>query len=315
MDQSKDLIIELKKQNNHLQEENNLLRKELLVINELFEDFVNSEISKNGKKYVLLDYLPNCYPRYGFGRPPHHKINQILNKYFDTFHHRLKEIYLLKDQLISIPLHPSLDDRPFWINNWMPPIDSATLYSFIVREKPKLFVEIGSGISTKFARHAINTNQLNTTIISIDPQPREEVDRLCDQIIREPVENLDMAFFKQLKKSDILFIDGSHRAFQNSDVTALLLEIIPDLAPGVIVHFHDICWPIDYPPEWSDRFYNEQYILGAYLLAEWKQIEVLQANAFISENNELSQVLHPLWDDLQLKAEFGSSFWFQMLSL
>ncbi len=29
---------------------------------------------------------------------------------------------------------------------------------------------------------------------------------------------------------------------------------------------HDIFLPDDYPPEWADRYYSEQYLLAAWLL-------------------------------------------------
>ena len=29
---------------------------------------------------------------------------------------------------------------------------------------------------------------------------------------------------------------------------------------------HDILLPFDYPAEWADRFFNEQYLLASYLL-------------------------------------------------
>ena len=41
---------------------------------------------------------------------------------------------------------------------------------------------------------------------------------------------------------------------------------IRGLAPGVLVGIHDICLPFDYPPDWLDRYYSEQYLLAASLL-------------------------------------------------
>lgn len=39
------------------------------------------------------------------------------------------------------------------------------------------------------------------------------------------------------------------------------LELLPNLRKGVIVHFHDIYLPLDYPQFMCDRFYSEQYVL------------------------------------------------------
>ena len=60
----------------------------------------------------------------------------------------------------------------------------------IAKYKPKTYIEIGSGNSTKVTRKAINENVLDTEIISIDPFPRANIDHLAHKIIREPFENL-----------------------------------------------------------------------------------------------------------------------------
>ena len=66
-----------------------------------------------------------------------------------------------------------------------------------------------------------------------------------------------------LSAGDMVFIDNSHRAFQNSDVTVFFTEVLPALPAGVAYGIHDIFLPDDYPAGWSDRFYNEQYLLAA----------------------------------------------------
>ena len=93
------------------------------------------------------------------------------------------------------------------------------------------------------------------------------MDAVCDTVIRQPLETLDTAgIIENLQAGDILFVDGSHRCFTNSDVTVVFLEILPRLQPGVLVHFHDILLPYDYPPAWSRRYYSEQYLLACWLL-------------------------------------------------
>jgi hypothetical protein len=129
-----------------------------------------------------------------------------------------------------------------------------------------------------------------------------------------PVEAVDLSIFDDLSDGDILFIDSSHRTLQNSDVTVLFLEVIPRLKPGVVVQIHDICLPYDYPPEVVERFYSEQYLLAAYLLAEGSRIRVRLPNLFISYDNELRSALDPLWELSELRTvdRRGGSFWFQM---
>jgi hypothetical protein len=64
------------------------------------------------------------------------------------------------------------------------------------------------------------------------------------------------------------------------DVLHEFLDILPQLNNGVIVHVHDIFTPSDYPHEWivqSKRFWNEQYLLEAFLTnnSEWEVIGAL----------------------------------------
>jgi hypothetical protein len=47
----------------------------------------------------------------------------------------------------------------------------------------------------------------------------------------------------------------------------LLFDVIPRLAAGVVVHFHDVFWPFEYPLEWIEEghAWNEAYLLRAFL--------------------------------------------------
>ena len=88
------------------------------------------------------------------------------------------------------------------------------------------------------------------------------------RIIRERVEQLDPEFFASLGPSDLLFIDSSHMVRPGGDVLFLLQRILPRVAPGVLVHIHDVFTPFDYPERWLvDKvcFWNEQYVLESFL--------------------------------------------------
>src|SRR5690606_4967570 len=63
-------------------------------------------------------------------------------------------------------------------------------------------------------------------------------------------QDVPLEVFSALQDGDILFIDSSHVSKVGSDVNDQLFRILPALAPGVFVHFHDIFWPFEYPPEW-----------------------------------------------------------------
>lgn len=189
--------------------------------------------------------------------------------------------------LRKIPIEADPDGTtPFWANGWLPGLDGMLLYSLVRHRAPKIFLEVGSGNSTKFVRQAIADANLATQIVSIDPHPRASVDRLCDVVIRSPVEELPGAeLAKLVATADMLFVDNSHRAFQNSDVTVFFTEMLPALRPGTIYGIHDIVLPDDYSPQWADRFYNEQYMLVAYLLGGAAGDDVLFPGLYATGKN------------------------------
>jgi hypothetical protein len=115
-------------------------------------------------------------------------------------------------------------------------------------------------------RRSIDDHGLGTRLVSIDPHPRAETEALCNEVVRQPLEDTDLSIFAALGPDDICFIDNSHLAFQNSVVTVFMLEVLPSLRPGVLVGIHDIMLPGDYPEAWRERFYNGQYLLAAFLL-------------------------------------------------
>ncbi|MDG1857699.1 MAG: class I SAM-dependent methyltransferase, partial [Emcibacteraceae bacterium] len=208
------------------------------------------------------------------------------------------------------------ENLPTWNNEFLPGLDIVGIYGMIATKKPKKYIEIGSGNSTKVARKAISDNQLETQIISIDPYPRANIDHLSDKVIREPFENLkDIQFIiDELNENDILFIDNSHRVFPNSDAMICFLELLPQLKKSVIVHIHDIYLPYDYPQFMCDRFYNEQYMLAAFVLANPEKYKTILPNFFISEDKELSETIAPMWDHANLKEveKHGGSYWLQI---
>ena len=156
---------------------------------------------------------------------------------------------------------------------------------------------------------------MRTTITCLDPNPRTDIEAIADVRIPTPLEECDLSLFDELEEPDILFMDGSHRAFVNSDATVFFLEVLPALKPGVLVQIHDIKLPYDYPTEWVERLYNEQFLLGSYLLAETRIFEVLLPNALISNDAELRGALdsiyeHGCMDDIP---PVGASFWIRKL--
>ena len=146
--------------------------------------------------------------------------------------------------------------------------DAELYYSIIRNYQPNKIIEIGSGYSTLMATEAIKKNNNQCSITCIEPFEMDWLEKLEINIIREKVEMLSRDVFHSLAKNDILFIDSSHVIRPQGDVIFAMLEILPVLKPGVLVHFHDIFTPNDYPSKWLTeefRLWNEQYLLEAFL--------------------------------------------------
>jgi hypothetical protein len=261
---------------------------------------------------IHLDYPVRSVPRYGHGRPPHPRLAAIIDRGRDRYRGLLESFLAHRECFLRIPLDaPAGAPDPHWVNGWFPGLDAIALHCLLAGNDPARYLEVGSGMSTRIARRAIRDHGLRTRIVSIDPCPRAEIDPICDEVVRAPFEDVDVAVVDQLGDGDILFVDGSHRCFMNSDVTAQFLDVIPRLRPGVLVHLHDIFLPWDYPPAWADRFYSEQYLLAVALLAEGPHLEILLPNAFVSLDDELRRVLEPIWQDPHMAGvqADGGSFW------
>jgi len=183
--------------------------------------------------FTIVDYPYSSEIRYGAGRPAHPELTALIGAGRETYSDLIASLGDLQADFATIPLGGTYDGpTPFWLNAWFSPLDAMALTGLLKRHNPRRMIEVGSGVSTKYARRAIRTYGLQTHLTSIDPQPRNEIDQLCDQVIRLPLERCDPAIFQSLEAGDICFIDSSHRTFQGSDVTVFFLEILPDLNPG-----------------------------------------------------------------------------------
>jgi hypothetical protein len=101
-------------------------------------------------------------------------------------------------------------------------------------------------------------------------------------VIRDKLQNVPLSIFQALKPNDVFFVDSSHVAKIGSDVNYILFEILPALKPGVVVHFHDVLWPFEYPLNWvvKGRAWNEAYMLRAFLEYNSK-FEIILLNCFV----------------------------------
>jgi len=170
---------------------------------------------------------------------------------------------------------PARPGIPNWVNDFLTPVDMAILYGIIRETRPARYIEIASGMSTRVAHAAKTDGQLATEIISIDPWPRLEVEKLCDRAIRARLEDHTAQLLTLVQPGDVVFLDGSHRTFPGSDVTVFFLDVLPTLPPGCILHIHDIYLPDDYPADLLPRLWSEQYMLAAWLLGGGSGVEII----------------------------------------
>ena len=123
----------------------------------------------------------------------------------------------------------------------------------------------------------------------------------------------DESIFQQLKENDILFIDSSHTVRIGGDVNNLILDVIPFIKPGVIVHFHDICLPFEYPSVYYTNpafrvFWTEAYLLQAFLCCN-EEFEILLAmNHLQAKHMDKFCQVFPHFD-LNMNWGISSSFW------
>lgn len=153
--------------------------------------------------------------------------------------------------------------------------DAIMLYCMLREAQPRRIIEVGSGFSSAamldMAEHAFGRS---IEFIFIDPDMtrlrgllRPE-DGARATLIEKRVQEVPVETFTALQANDVLFIDSSHVSKIGSDVNRLFFDVLPALAPGVLIHIHDVAGNFDYPREWLEegRAWNEQYLLRAFLM-------------------------------------------------
>ncbi len=197
---------------------------------------------------------------------------------------------------VPFSYRPGGNTRYYYANAWFSSADAIALYSILRHYRPKSVVEIGSGFSSA-AMLDINDMFLDkkTHFTFIEPRPQRlfdlfnQEDRNKYVVLQKRVQDVSLGVFRALSANDILFVDSSHVVKIGSDVAHIFFAILPVLRPGVIVHFHDIFWPFDYPKEWLlalpySRVWNEAYFLRAFLQFN-AEFEIMYFNSFLAERH------------------------------
>ena len=153
--------------------------------------------------------------------------------------------------------------------------DAIMLYSMLREARPRRIIEVGSGFSSA-AMLDLNDRVLGGAVefTFIDPDMHRLRPLLRDgdagrvTLIERRVQEVPLDAFAALGAGDVLFIDSSHVSKIGSDVNRLYFDVLPALAPGVLIHIHDVAGNLEYPREWFDegRAWNEQYLLRAFLM-------------------------------------------------
>jgi hypothetical protein len=162
-------------------------------------------------------------------------------------------------------------------------IGDAIIYVCMLRYlRPGRLIEVGSGASSAvaldtFARFFTERPRCSF----IDPYPDYLISLLTDhdrhsvEIIATAVQDVQPGYFDDLQPNDVLFVDSTHIVKTDSDVVYELFEVLPRLRSGVVVHFHDVFYPFEYPRDWAltrNFSWNELYVLRAFLMGnrDWE---------------------------------------------
>ena len=203
---------------------------------------------------------------------------------------------------LPFPDEQSRRFRYFFDNPYFSYGDGVILYCVLRSFRPARVVEVGSGFSSA---EMLDVNDIffdrAVEFVFIEPRPERlysllsEQDKGSHRIEVKPVQQVDAAVFRSLAQNDVLFVDASHVGKSHSDVLHILFEILPRLNKGVLVHFHDVMWPFDYPQRWLEegRAFNEAYFLRAFLQYN-SAFEVLFFNSFMmAQHAELLRIKLP----------------------
>jgi hypothetical protein len=164
---------------------------------------------------------------------------------------------------------------------------AAVTHTMIRRFKPRRVIEAGSGNSTKVIGAALKLNEKDGAPAAeytvVDPYVTELTQKVpgVTRPLKERIEVQPLDLFASLRENDVLFIDSGHSVRIGSDVNYLVLDVLPRLAPGVIVHFHDVGLPYEYAKIYATNpsfrmFWTEAYLLQAFLAFN-SEFEVLLA--------------------------------------
>lgn len=205
--------------------------------------------------------------------------------------------------------------RYYYNNNFYSYSDAIFLYSMIRHYKPKRIVEVGSGFSSALM---MDVNDIffkgEIELTFVEPYP----DRLLGligndekrvNVVKNKVQDTPLKIYEELSDGDILFVDSSHIVKTGSDVNYIISEILPRLKPGVLIHFHDIFYPFEYPKTWvyGGRNWNEGYFIKSFLMYN-DTFEMTLFSSYLHKHHS------HIFEDMPLcYKNFGGNLWIRKI--
>jgi hypothetical protein len=237
------------------------------------------------------------------------ELQTLLSRYYDEF--------------FTFPAFEQLRKR---FGPGFTPADALMLYMMIRQLKPKLYIEVGSGLSTYYCSLAAEKNASEgypLQMTCIEPHPYKKLFTLPGiQLIPKEVQDVELSSFQQLGAGDVLFIDSTHVLSIDGDVPYLYLEVLPSLKVGVTIHIHDVPFPynIPYPPKlwifgqtWP-MFWNEAMVLQAFLCFN-NQFEITMSMPLIRYFDEpFLKLTMPNYETVEQNPNTFSSIWLKRMA-
>jgi predicted O-methyltransferase YrrM len=260
----------------------------------------------------ILNKINNIRRKLLLSPPPGHYSSPIVDA--EDIREREQEIFSIKSKTIrgidlnekyqlkllkeferyyhDIPFEEKKNQRRYYYDNgYYLHSDAIFLYSILRHYRPRRIIEIGAGFSSAAMLDSADSLGFQKVVFTfIEPHPvrlksllRKE-DYLRCTIVEKSLQLVDVKMFDELNENDILFIDSSHVCKTGSDVNKIIFEILPRLHSKVLVHFHDVFFPFEYPKswvlDWNSFGWNEGYFLHAFLMYN-SNFEIIFFNTFL----------------------------------
>ena len=177
-------------------------------------------------------------------------------------------------------------------------VDAMVLYMMLRRHRPLRYIEVGSGLSTYYAglaaaRNAAEGRPMRMTVV--DPfvsQATRDLPGL--EVLAREAQDLEADWYTgRLEAGDVLFIDSTHIVRIDGEVPHLILEVLPSLQPGVLVHIHDVHFPYNVPAHPAAYVFDRRWPMlftEAMLVQAWlchnPRVEILLSTPLLRHQRE-----------------------------